>query len=148
MGIKNQQLLSSQISVWGDKWSEKGKTHKQPQKYGTMWSMGVSCLIWSSTTQMIKIETLPAVSRNGILKKAEAICGNNKWNMTSSCKKQLLDYEACLPFVCQRVVNFLYYFISYKSPFFPLSFSLSLPPSLTHTHTHKHTHTHHTVDQW
>ena len=55
--------------------------------------------------------------------------------MTSSCKKQLLDYEACLPFVFQRVVTFQYYFISSHSPFFP-SLCLPLPPLHTHTHTH------------
>ena len=61
--------------------------------------------------------------------------------MTSSYKKRLLDYEACLPFVFQRVATFQYSFISSHSPFFPVSFFLSLPPSLTHTYTHTHTHT-------
>ena len=85
---------------------------------------------------MIKIETMPAVSRNGIHKKAEAICGKNKWNMTSSYKKQFLDYESCLPFVLKRVVTFQYYFT------FPtLLLSLSVPPSPSLPHLHTHTHT-------
>ena len=88
---------------------------------------------------MIKIETMPAVSRNGIHKKAEAICGKNKWNMTSSYKKQFLDYESCLPFVLKRVVTFQYYF---TFPTLLLSLSVPPSPSLPHLHTHTHTHTH------
>ena len=58
--------------------------------------------------------------------------------MTSSYKKQFLDYESCLPFVFQRVVTFQYYF---TFPTLLLSLSLSPSPSLPHLHTHTHTYT-------